>query len=293
MGMVPGFDYDSAFSRNLGLISPQEQQRLRHCRVAIAGLGGVGGAHVLTHARMGIGKFHLADFDTFEVHNFNRQAGATMSSLNQEKVEVMRKMALDINPEAEVAIWKEGIKPENIDAFLAGVDLMVDGLDFFAVGAREMLYRETRARGIPVVAAGPIGAGVSLTVFVPNGMSWHEFFGMAMAKNELEKYLLFYLGNAPTDLHGAYIDRSYIKLAERKGPSLGLATQLCSGMAAAESMKLLLGRGNVFAAPFYHQFDAYRGIYRRAKLRWGNRGPLQRLKFILARKKFAAMLPQK
>ena len=67
MGTPPGFDYDSAFSRNLGLISPQEQQRLRHCRVAIAGLGGVGGAHVLTHVRMGIGKFHLADFDTFEV----------------------------------------------------------------------------------------------------------------------------------------------------------------------------------------------------------------------------------
>lgn len=284
------FDYDAAFSRNLGLISPEEQHRLRQCRVAVAGLGGVGGAHVLTHARMGIGKFHLADFDTFEVHNFNRQAGATMSTLNCEKVEVMRDMVLDINPDAEISIWKQGITPANIDAFLADVDVMIDGLDFFAVSAREMLYRETAARRIPVVAAGPIGAGVSLTVFVPGGMSWHDFFGMSLASNELEKYILFYLGNAPTNLHGSYIDHRFIKLAERKGPSLGLSTQLCSGMAAAESMKLLLGRGRVFAAPYYHQFDAYRGIYRRAKLRWGNRGPLQRIKFILARKKFAGML---
>jgi hypothetical protein len=61
-------------------------------------------------------------------------------------------------------------------------------------------------------------------------------------------------------------------------------------MAAAESLKMLLARGNVYAAPHYHQFDAYKGIYRRGQLRWGNKGPLQRLKFLLARKKFAAML---
>ena len=61
----PPFDYEEAFSRNLGWVTPAEQQTLRSKRIAIAGLGGVGGAHLLTLARLGIGRFHLADFDRF------------------------------------------------------------------------------------------------------------------------------------------------------------------------------------------------------------------------------------
>ncbi|MCE1228355.1 MAG: ThiF family adenylyltransferase, partial [Firmicutes bacterium] len=62
--------YDRAFSRNLGLVSPEEQQRLRQCRVAIAGMGGVGGVEALTFARLGVGKFTIADADAFDVVNF-------------------------------------------------------------------------------------------------------------------------------------------------------------------------------------------------------------------------------
>lgn len=58
------FDYDAAFSRNIGWVTEQEQERLKNCRVAIGGLGGVGGVHLLTLARLGIGKFSVADFDT-------------------------------------------------------------------------------------------------------------------------------------------------------------------------------------------------------------------------------------
>ena len=70
------FDYDEAFSRNLGWLTPQEQQRLRGARVAVAGMGGVGGVHVQGLARLGVGALNLTDFDSFELANFNRQAGA-------------------------------------------------------------------------------------------------------------------------------------------------------------------------------------------------------------------------
>src|SRR4051812_19668227 len=59
------FDYDEAFSRNLGWVTEAEQQRLRRARVCIAGLGGVGGIYLLTLARLGIGAFSVADFDRF------------------------------------------------------------------------------------------------------------------------------------------------------------------------------------------------------------------------------------
>ena len=75
---MPSFDYSTAFSRNIGWLTQAEQSRLRNARIAIAGMGGVGGIHLVTLARLGIGKFNIADFDTFDQANFNRQAGAGM-----------------------------------------------------------------------------------------------------------------------------------------------------------------------------------------------------------------------
>ncbi len=72
----PFFSYDEAFSRNIGWVTRPEQQALRGRRVAIAGLGGVGGSHLLTLARLGIGHFTIADFDRFALANFNNRKGA-------------------------------------------------------------------------------------------------------------------------------------------------------------------------------------------------------------------------
>ena len=76
--MSASYSYDDAFSRNIGWVTRAEQAALRNKRVAIAGMGGVGGVHLLTLVRLGIGAFHIADFDTFDVANFNRQVGASI-----------------------------------------------------------------------------------------------------------------------------------------------------------------------------------------------------------------------
>ena len=278
------FDYDLAFSRNIGLVQPDEQLLLKKSTVAVAGLGGVGGVHLTTLARMGIGNFHIADFDSFEIHNFNRQAGATYSTLGQSKANVMEKMALDINPSANIKLFPEGVQPDNIEQFLHGVDVVADGLDYFAVEARELLYKVAHEKGIPVVAAGPIGCSAALLVFMPGGMTWHDYFGMDLAKDMLDKYILFLIGTAPAATQMSYMDRSRVNLAEKRGPSLSLAVQLCAGVVASETMKLLLGRGKILAVPYYQQFDAYKCKYVVGKLRWGNRGPIQRAKLAIFRK---------
>ena len=64
--MQPPFDYHAAFSRNIGWVTETEQALLRTRRIAIAGLGGVGGSHLLTLTRLGIGRFNIADLDTFD-----------------------------------------------------------------------------------------------------------------------------------------------------------------------------------------------------------------------------------
>ena len=278
------FSYDIAFSRNLGLVQPEEQEMLKQATVAITGLGGVGGVHAVTLARLGIGNFHIADFDHFELHNFNRQSGAMMSTLGQDKSAVMEKMILDINPEAKITSFDEGINESNIDAYLDNVDVAIDGLDYFATEARDIFYKATYSKNIPVVAAGPIGFSTALLVFEPGKMSWHDYFAMDLAKSEFDKYVLFALGTAPKATHLSYMDRKYVNLEEKRGPSCAAAVQLCAGVTATEVIKLITQRGKIYSAPWFHQYDAYKSKYVKGKLRWGNKGPIQRTKFWLFKK---------
>ena len=122
------FDYDRAFSRNIGWVTRDEQQRLRRARVAVAGLGGVGGAHVLTLSRLGIANFNIADFDEFDVHNLNRQAAAFMSSMGRPKIEVVAEMARDINPESDIRLFRDGVTDANLDEFLKDVDALSEAI---------------------------------------------------------------------------------------------------------------------------------------------------------------------
>ena len=279
------FNYDEAFSRNIGWLTRQEQGALRHKRVAIAGLGGVGGVHLLTLCRLGIGKFHLADFDTFDLANFNRQAGATVSTLGRKKLDVMLQQARDINPELELAGFSEGVTPDNLDAFLDGVDLYLDSLDFFAFDARQQVFSACAARGIPAITAAPLGMGTAVLNFLPGGMSFDDYFRLNDG-TEAEKPLRLLMGLAPARLQMGYLaDPSAVDLANRKGPSTIMACQLCAGAAATEALKILLGRGPVRAAPKGYHFDAYRN---RLALTWrpgGNRNPLQRVLIALAKRK--------
>lgn len=283
----PPFSYDEAFSRNLGWVTPAEQGVLRDKRVAIAGLGGVGGVHLLTLARMGIGRFHLADFDRFDLANFNRQSGATMSTLGEPKVDVLARMARDINPDVELTLFPQGVKRDNLDAFLKGVDVYVDGLDFFAFEARERTFAACHAARIPATTVAPLGMGAALLNFMPGGMSFEEYFQLE-GVDELEKTVRFLVGLSPAMLQRGYLrDRRYVDFAAQRGPSTAMACQLCAGIAATEVLKILLRRGKVHAAPMGVHFDAYRGRVAHTWRPGGNRNPLQRVALAIARRQFA------
>jgi molybdopterin/thiamine biosynthesis adenylyltransferase/nitroreductase len=277
------FDYDAAFSRNLGWVTEAEQQQLRQKCIAIAGLGGVGGSHLLTLTRLGIGKFKLADFDTFDIPNFNRQAGAMMSTVGQPKAEVLARMAKDINPELKITSYPGGVDKSNLDAFLDGVDLYVDSLDFFAFEARRNMFAACAAKGIPAITAAPLGMGTAMLIFMPGGMTFEEYFRLD-GHDEFEQGIRFLLGLAPARLHNAYlVDPSRIDLENRKGPSTGMACQLCAGVAATNALKILLKRGDIIAAPKGLHFDAYSNKLTQTCLRNGNQGVLQKLKIRIAK----------
>ena len=284
--MTDRFHYETAFSRNIGWLTEAEQALLRHKRVAIAGLGGVGGSHLLTLTRLGIGAFHLSDFDEFELPNFNRQAGATVSALGQKKAEVLTRMARDINPELDIRLFPEGVQHDNVHDFLDGVDLYVDGLDFFAVQARRAVFAACTELGIPAVTAAPLGMGTALLNFLPGAMSFEEYFQLA-GQDENEQLLRFLLGLSPAMLQGRYlVDPTTVDLANHRGPSTPMACELCAGVAATQALKILLGRGKVVAAPRGLHFDAYRNKLSRTWRPGGNRNPIQRLGMAIARRRF-------
>ncbi|MCB1679155.1 MAG: ThiF family adenylyltransferase [Halioglobus sp.] len=284
------FHYDEAFSRNLGWLSEAEQHALRGKRIAIAGLGGVGGSHLLTLSRLGVGKFNISDLDCFELANFNRQAGAGVRHLGRPKLDVMAELALDINPELEIGRFPDGVQPSNLDAFLAGVDLYVDALDFFAVDARRMVFAACAARGIPAITAAPLGMGVAFLAFLPGKMTFEEYFQLE-GHSATEQAARFLLGLSPAMLQMGYlVDESRIDFASGRGPSTAMACELCAGMAATQALKLLLGRGRVPAAPRGLHFDAYRNKLAGTWRPGGNANPIQRLGLILARRKLSAAL---
>jgi molybdopterin/thiamine biosynthesis adenylyltransferase len=287
-GNPSDWTYSEAFSRNLGLIAPEEQEKLRQSRVAIPGMGGVGGMHLMTLARMGIGKFRISDADVFETKNFNRQFGATIHNLGRGKVEVMASSVESVNPELEIDTLSEFVTPENIDAFLDGVDLVVDSVDFFAFEARRMIFREARKRGIWVITAGPIGFSTAWLLFDPAGMTFDDYFDFKDGMEPVDQLCAFALGLAPRSTHLPYFDFSYVEQSGR-GPSVAAACQLASGVVGAEAIKILLGRSGLRPAPYYSQFDAYRCLLRKGMLRFGNRGPLQKLKRRIMRRRMVSL----
>ncbi len=285
--METRFHYEEAFGRTLGWVTEREQQVLRGKRVAIAGMGGVGGAHLSMLTRLGIGAFSIADPDHFELANFNRQVGAKSTTVGKSKVFVMADEARDINPEIDIRTFATEVTNDNVDRFLEGVDLYVDGLDLFAFDARMMLFRRCRELGIPAVTAAPIGMGAAYIVFTPDSMSFDEYFGLRDCPPD-ERAIRFLVGLVPSPRHHHYlVDPSRVALDVKRGPSTPMACQLAASVVGVCAVKILLERPDIDAAPHYHLFDAYRGQSVHGYLSMGYRHPLQRIKHQIAKRLYA------
>ncbi|NMG35255.1 ThiF family adenylyltransferase [Azoarcus sp. TTM-91] len=273
------FDYNVAFSRNIGWFTEKEQAHLRQCRVAVGGLGGVGGSHLITLARLGIGKFTITDLDTFDWPNLNRQAGASCSTMGLPKLDVMARQVLDINPEADLKLMPNGLSLDNIDDFLDGVDLYMDSLDIFALDIRRRVFARCRERGIPAVTAAPMGMGTAMLAFHPQGMSFEDYFALDGFAFE-DQILKFIVGVSPSMQQRHYLlERGSVNLFKKKVPSTAIGIELAAGVACTNAIKLILKRGDVIVAPRGLHFDAYRNTMIRTWRPFGNRNPMQRFMF--------------
>lgn len=277
------YDYDEAFSRNIGLLSKLEQSILKYKKVAIAGLGGVGGIHLLSLARTGIGNFHIADHDIFELANFNRQVGANISSLHQPKSAVLCQMAKDINPNINIKIFEKGVTEERIDEFLENVDLFIDGFDFFVLDIRMKVFQRCYELGIPAITAAPIGFSVAYLISLPEKMSFEEYFNFQSLRDE-DRSIMFFIKLNPYGQQLSYIsDPRILSFAKHRVTSNISSCELCAGVATIEAIKILLDRGKISCLPFTNVYDPYLNMYKSKKI--GHLTSLfLKFKFYLAKK---------
>ncbi len=146
------------FSRSRLLLGQKAMDRLACAKIAVFGLGGVGGHAVDALARTGVGSFVLVDGDRVSLTNINRQIVADHSTVGRLKTEVMRERILLINPHASVEAHPVFFLPGDADSFLNGCDYLVDAVD--TVAAKLRLAEIGQERGIPVISA--MGAGNKL-----------------------------------------------------------------------------------------------------------------------------------
>ncbi len=150
---------ENQYTRSIAILGENAIKKLKNKRVAVFGVGGVGGYAVETLVRMGVGAIDLIDNDTFNVTNINRQLYATHKTLGQYKVDVAAARILEINPDCVVKTHKMFYLPQNSDLFdLSVYDYAVDAID--TVAAKVELARKAEMCGTPLISS--MGTGNKL-----------------------------------------------------------------------------------------------------------------------------------
>ena len=152
------------FSRTQLLLGQTAIERLQGSRVAVFGIGGVGGYVCEALVRSGVGAFDLIDDDRVCLTNLNRQIIATRKTVGQYKADVMEARIHDINPNAQVTVHKTFFLPENAQDFpFDQYDYIVDAVD--TVSAKIALVMEAQARNIPIISSMGAGNKLDTTAF--------------------------------------------------------------------------------------------------------------------------------
>jgi molybdopterin/thiamine biosynthesis adenylyltransferase len=163
------------YLRNFKTLDEADQIRLLESAVCIVGLGGLGGLVTEALARMGIGRFYLADGDVFEAHNLNRQLFSETDLIGIPKVDAAVKRIKSINPGLEVSATNDFLNTENAAKLVASTNLVVDCLD--NIQSRFTLQAAAKRAGIPMVSAAVAGISGHVTTVFPEDKGLENIYG--------------------------------------------------------------------------------------------------------------------
>lgn len=166
------------FSRTELLLGEEAIKKLQKSKVAIFGVGGVGGYVCEALARSGVGELHLFDNDDVSLTNINRQIIALNSTVGRKKVEVAKERVLDINPQAKVFTYPVFVMPENIDEFdFKQYDYVVDAID--TIAGKVAIIKKAKEDGTEVISSMGAGNKLDPTGFIVADISKTEVCPLA------------------------------------------------------------------------------------------------------------------
>ncbi len=181
--------FPECFERNFPSLSVPEQARLFDSSVLVAGLGGLGGALAVLLARVGVGRFILADGDVFTLSNLNRQCLATRPTLGENKAQIGAAHLLEINPALRAEGIPDYLNSENLPEYLSQVQVVADGLD--NLGSRRELFAAAQKAGVPLVHGAVEARFGQVTTVLPNDpSSFSTIYADAAGKSKESREIL-------------------------------------------------------------------------------------------------------
>jgi molybdopterin/thiamine biosynthesis adenylyltransferase len=247
------------FSRNLGIMTEEEVNKLQQTTIAIAGCGCIGGFSAELLARMGIGRMILADPDTFDVSNINRQCAATHHTVGQPKATALHNHLLAINPDIEIVTYLDGVNEQNAAEFVSGADYVIDGIDYFAFPEAVALHRAARNSGLHIITAAALGFGTTVLTFAPGGMTLEQYAGIPEdASVEQLRGTAFPPSGYSNELPAYATKKNLHKwFSEQTIPTISVGQALGPGVLVSQMILHLLGRKPPLLVPesFQLQFE--------------------------------------
>ena len=255
--------YKAIFSRNIGLLSEAEQEKLMMSCIGVAGVGGVGGLLAERLIRLGVGKLKITDPGAFAESDFNRQYNSSVDTLGRNKAEAVFEQLHVINPQAQIIWDKAGITTlDSAELFVSDCDLIIDEMDISVFKESIFLQRAARRNGLYFIFASAIGFGSLVAVFDPQGMTLEEYNGLSpdLDLSHTDKLVIPSDRVAPVmpsyvaDI-AANINIQDVLEGKKPATTLSIGVGLASALSASEAVRIILDKGGVVTAPQFTYID--------------------------------------
>lgn len=244
--------YAEFVDRNIGVISSEEEERLRESCFAVAGCGGIGGYSAEQLVRLGVGHLKIADFDNFETHNLSRQYASSTLNIGKNKAEVLAKNLKEINPELKLDVFTKGVQAENAEEFVKDAEAIIDGIDYACFYNSVLMHRAARKRNICIVTPSAIGFGATVLVFGPKTLTIEEYVGLSpnASQDEIKRFKI------PIDRFAPYMSNYGDKeiaykaaMGEINIPNIVMPQHLGTAVGVSEAVMIVLGRVDAPSGP--------------------------------------------
>ncbi|MBN2610774.1 MAG: ThiF family adenylyltransferase [Bacteroidales bacterium] len=255
--------YNDIFNRNIGLITPENQQRLKNSKVAVFGVGGLGGVIAEVLVRSGIGSIILADCDKFETSNLNRQVFAYSDTIGDYKVDVAELFLKKINPELKVKKYLR-ISSSNISEMMGSTDVALLALD--DVVPVIVISRYAQQHNVPLVEGWALPFG-NVRVFTGNTPSLEQVYHLDDLADDPERIspderkalnlkMLFELKKI-SGIEGYYPEEAMQRISRGQVPSFAPMVWFTSVLMGFEAIKIILSLGQIAYAPGFALYDPF------------------------------------